>query len=740
MATVTRILVLGGTPAALLEAREWLGAAGFEVTTDGRGPADVPDDPQDAFDAVLLYSDDPAAACAALRRRPSLALLPIVCALPMGSATSSPVGRAALAAGADDLITLPLTASGADLRLRVLARAAGDRREAREALESDEALAEILRVLGRGSAINETLREMLLVAAPLLGFERASVVIVSESGELGYVVAATDDPTLSKFVVSLEVYAELRAAISSREMVLIDDALRSPMLSSQIEWLRRNDIHSTAVFPIEWRGRVSGCLFLRSSRRGAARLDARRLRFGKILAGLVAREVGGGEALAELREQTHKISLQRYESERRSRAIEQLREYFEAASDGVAVVDGDAKVLMVNRAAEAVTGFAREGLIGTALTDLVPEAQRDGFQEVIYRVMGGTNLEAFDLDLTTTSGDPICVSVATSTVLSEHGAAILSFRDVTAERALETELRKTKEFLEKLIDSAVDAIIAADMVGNVILFNPGAERIYGWRAEEIIGRQNVERLYPEGVARQIMRMLRSPSYGGVGRLELTRREISTKDGDVVPVNMTASIIYEDGREVATVGIISDLRDRIRIEQRLLAAQEKLLMSEKQALVAELAGAAAHELNQPLTSVMGYAELLRRKMSADDPHFRAVDTISREAVRMAEIVKKIGRITKYETKAYVGSAQILDIEKSSAERAPDFEITTEPAKKRPLGVVHPDDDPTDDSTGGGHQATPVPAAVGKRRRTSQTGDDDEEQTNGGAKPPDEDAGS
>src|SRR5205814_5768333 len=86
--------------------------------------------------------------------------------------------------------------------------------------------------------------------------------------------------------------------------------------------------------------------------------------------------------------------------------------------------------------------------------------------------------------------------------------------------------------------------------------------------------------------------------------------------------------------------------------------------EKQALVAELAGAAAHELNQPLTSVMGYAELLRKKMHADDPHWRAVDIILREAGRMADIVKKIGKITRYETKAYVGSAQILDLERSS----------------------------------------------------------------------------
>jgi PAS domain S-box-containing protein len=368
--------------------------------------------------------------------------------------------------------------------------------------------------------------------------------------------------------------------------------------------------------------------------------------------------------LDSLREQTGRISLAKYESERRLRAIDQLASYFDAGSDGVVVLDADGKVLFTNRAAESITGWARDGLRGHPLNDLVPEPQRDGLVEVIHRVLAGTNLEAFDLDITTTSGETICVSVTTSTVLTEHGAAILTFRDVTAERALETELRKTKEFLEKLIDSTVDAIVAADIEGNVILFNPGAERLYGWRAEDVIGLVAVEKLYPDGVARQIMRMLRSPSYGGVGRLEQTRREIITKDGELVPVNMTASTIYEDGREVATVGILSDLRDRIRIEQRLLQAQEKLLITEKQAVVAELAGAAAHELNQPLTSVLLTIELIQKRMKDDDPHARSLATLYREAVRMAEIVKKIGKITRYETKAYVGSANILDLEKSS----------------------------------------------------------------------------
>ena len=89
-----------------------------------------------------------------------------------------------------------------------------------------------------------------------------------------------------------------------------------------------------------------------------------------------------------------------------------------------------------------------------------------------------------------------------------------------------------------------------------------------------------------------------------------------------------------------------------------------MITEKQAVIAELAGTTAHELNQPLTSIMGYAELMRKKLSPDDQHYRAVDTILREAERMAEIVRKIGKITRYETKAYVGSTQILDLDKST----------------------------------------------------------------------------
>jgi PAS domain S-box-containing protein len=338
------------------------------------------------------------------------------------------------------------------------------------------------------------------------------------------------------------------------------------------------------------------------------------------------------------------------------------------------VLDHAGRILFLNRAAERITGFARDGLLGGELIDLVGNDQRSQISDTVSRVLAGVNVDAFDLQLSTTSGAPVWVSVSTSTVLAGTGAVILAFRDVTAERGLEHELRSTKEFLERLIDSTVDAIIAADLRGQIILFNQGAERLFGYRARDVIGKISVWELYEPNAAKQIMRMLRSTSYGGVGRLEQTRREVRIASGEFVPVSMTASTLYEGEREVATVGILTDLRERIRMEQRLLDAQQKLQLSEKQALVAELAGAAAHELNQPLTSIMGYAGLITRQSTAGAGHLRGIAGILSEAERMAGIVKKIGRITKYETTDYVGTARMLDLERAAPDSDTAIPIT------------------------------------------------------------------
>jgi PAS domain S-box-containing protein len=211
----------------------------------------------------------------------------------------------------------------------------------------------------------------------------------------------------------------------------------------------------------------------------------------------------------------------------------------------------------------------------------------------------------------------------------------------------------------------VDAIIAADMKGRVILFNKGAESMLGFSSHEALAGMTTRQLYPAGIPERIMAQLRSPEVGGRGRLSMCRQDLINRTGETVPVNMTASILYEGGREVATVGIFTDLRDRMQLERKLSDVETRLEESEKSAVIVALAGTAAHELNQPLTSVMGYAELLKRKLKPEDFAYKPVEIIYREAVRMAEIVRKIGKITRYETKTYMGTQRILDLDKASS---------------------------------------------------------------------------
>jgi PAS domain S-box-containing protein len=656
------IVVLGGSEPERAQLVAQLAASGLAARSETQlgSSAGVPA-------LVIVTGTDAAHLVAAARDVPALADVPILAVVPAIPPTAV---TEALAAGASDIARLPVQSSVLAARCRNLCKLS------RKDTIAAQTLARINEVLTADGDDAEALIQVLTITAAVLAFDRASLVAHIEGSDHAFVIAANDAEPLQRFTLAIAEYPEVAEAIRTLSPVMIDDVLFHPLTAPIADLLSTRRVRGLAVFPVQWRGRALGAILLRKGTPGVQHVGMKGVELGKLIASITAAHLRHGAVLESLRDQTHRISRARYEAERRLRGIDSLKEHFEAGADGVVVLDDAGRILFVNRAAERITGFARDGLLGSELVDLVGNDHRSQISDTVSRVLAGKNVDAFDLQLSTTSGAPVWVSVSTSTVLAGTGAVILAFRDVTAERGLEHELRSTKEFLERLIDSTVDAIIASDLRGQIILFNQGSERLFGYRARDVIGKIPVWEFYEDGGAKQIMRMLRSTSYGGVGRLEQTRREVRIASGEVVPVSMTASTLYERDREVATVGILTDLRERIRMEQRLLDAQQKLQLSEKQALVAELAGAAAHELNQPLTSIMGYAGLIKRQSPADATHLRAVAVILSEAERMAGIVKKIGKITKYETTDYVGTARMLDLERASPESNPAILVTAD----------------------------------------------------------------
>ena len=311
-----------------------------------------------------------------------------------------------------------------------------------------------------------------------------------------------------------------------------------------------------------------------------------------------------------------------------------------------------------------ILGVLPEQARGLLVPELVAEESAMAATLLWRELSRGGRVLSADLRILTRDGRRVMLSVAAGPLRSQNGRAILSFRDVTEARELETELRKTKEFLERLIDATVDGIVAADLKGNLLLFNKGAEQVLGFGAAEMVGRANVLDLYPPGQGQEILRHLRDSQREGGAQLAPFRGEVVAKSGEVIPVAISVALVATGGEETATVGVFRDLRAELRVEGELHDARERLQIAEKAALVSELAGAAAHELNQPLTSVLGFAELLFRRTHENEKGRAELGKILREAERMAAIVRKIGKIARYETTAYVGKTRIVDLDRAS----------------------------------------------------------------------------
>jgi len=572
--------------------------------------------------------------------------------------------------GADDFVRKPFKTAEliarirSQLRLREYVVALGRReRDARVVLELTQSLSSTL-------DFRDILYTVVRRIADVARVDRCSIVLVREEGKVGYVVAASDDKKLRDLPIDLNKYPEIRRVLETGEPLIIDDASTDPMLDVVRSEIPIAAFRSAVCIPILFEDRPLGVLFLRSSE--AHHLEQHELWVARTVASATAIALRNARMMQSLRDQTRESTYARFEAERRIRALEPYADFFHASADGIVVVDREGSVLFSNPRAREVLGLNTFDLGRTSFFEwLVPE-DRERLRAQLAGLLSdesvptSKNRRTTDLEiLSGGSRRTIAVSIAAMGVgdPDEDEAVLLTFRDVTQERSTESELTKTKEFLERVIDSSVDAIISADMKGAVLLFNRAAERVFDYQSADVIGTMNVRDLYPDGLAQEIMKLMRSDAHGGSGRLEAFKTQVIARGGVPIPVLVSAALIVDQGVPIGSVGVMTDLRERLRMQASLDAAEEELRTREKQALVAELAGAAAHELNQPLTSVLGYAEIIRRRAKDGLPHIRETESLANEAERMADIVRRIGKITRYETKAYVGEAKIIDLERS-----------------------------------------------------------------------------
>ncbi|MDP6778850.1 MAG: response regulator [Candidatus Latescibacteria bacterium] len=111
---------------------------------------------------------------------------------------------------------------------------------------------------------------------------------------------------------------------------------------------------------------------------------------------------------------------------------------------------------------------------------------------------------------------------------------------------------------------------------------------------------------------------------------------------------------------------AELRARIDVGIRVLDLQDRLIEAERSRVLVQAAGAAAHEINQPLTVLMGNAQILLMRMPEDDPHRKTIETLLKSSERISGIVKQMGEIREYITKPYIDGVEIIDFDASTGD--------------------------------------------------------------------------
>jgi signal transduction histidine kinase len=134
-----------------------------------------------------------------------------------------------------------------------------------------------------------------------------------------------------------------------------------------------------------------------------------------------------------------------------------------------------------------------------------------------------------------------------------------------------------------------------------------------------------------------MKKMRSDRRGPVGKLNPTSMSVKAKNGEEIPVTLTASIIKIDGNEVGSVGVFTDMREILKMRKDLEEAHLQLVQSEKIASVGKMAAGVAHEINNPLSGIMIYAELLREDLEGDTKYMPDIQEIIDQTLRCKKIV-------------------------------------------------------------------------------------------------------
>jgi len=292
----------------------------------------------------------------------------------------------------------------------------------------------------------------------------------------------------------------------------------------------------------------------------------------------------------------------------RKRAVEQLQSIADHVIDGIISIDEHGTVTTFNPAAERIFGYFAPEVMGQNVKMLMPDpyhSQHDGYLANYLRT-GEAKIIGIGREVVGRhkDGSTFLMKLRISRI-GQTNCFTGIVNDITERKAFEDSQAR----LAAIIECSDDAIVSFTLEGIVVTWNHGAERLYGYLAEEIIGRDMSILHTPENYQEYLE--IREKAKMGE-RIPTYNTKRLRKDGSLVDISLSISpILVKNGVIIGVSKIAHDITRVNRLEEQFRQVQ-------KMEAVGTLAGGVAHDFNNLLTIINGYSEMLITSLKPDDP--------------------------------------------------------------------------------------------------------------------------
>ena len=299
---------------------------------------------------------------------------------------------------------------------------------------------------------------------------------------------------------------------------------------------------------------------------------------------------------------------------------------FETLHEGVYFTTPDGKLLDANQALIQMLGFtSKSELQATRISDLyVDPADR---QRSLAEINQRSAVQDREIRLRRPDGAEITCLDSSRAIYDNEGRVMRyqgTLVDITQRREMETQLQEQQQFNRRLIECFPDAILVVDKDMRYTFISPRMKEILGWEPDDIVGKTvayNSSLAEPARLYRDVL--------NGVEQIGHIEFEAQHRSGTWRTLRATASPLVDGKDEI--VGVVASVRD-VTLSKQL---EQQLVQAERLAAMGQMIDGFAHELNNPLTAIMGGIDLLEGHVNGSEKHLRLLKEQSRRAVEIVQ---------------------------------------------------------------------------------------------------------